>query len=269
MQCARVASGSTGVIFEGITFKGGCGQRQGNVQDNGGGIGDESADAWAIDCVFTNCYSYRGGGMYFGNALRCRFVDCGAEDRGGAFCYGSNLAFCLFEGCATSGITTFCSPSSGAKFCNCTFYGNIGNAFYQNSYNHSVLNSIIVGYNENGAPGMYATNSVMGTASSADTFNCMTGASVAGSGLVSPSEGDFRVNESSATASLGDAALLADFPAPEGYSLDRDLAGNPVPSNGRIPAGCFVEPRSCHLYVDCENGDDDNDGTQGDPCGNR
>ena len=270
-SCAQVASGFTGVIFEGITFKDGCGQRHdigGTIRDNGGGIGDYTegrGNIWAVDCIFTNCYAYMGGGMYFGNALRCRFVNCGAENSGGAVARGKNFAFCLFDGCATSSISTFTPFTSGNKFYNCTFCGNVGNAFYQNSLTHSVLNSIIVGYEKNGSVGMYATNSVMGTASCADAFNCLTDTSVADSGLVPPLKGDFRVNESSTVARLGDASLLAGFPAPTGYSLDKDLAGDAVPSSGSMPAGCLVETRSCHLYVDCENGDDGSDGSQGHP----
>ena len=165
MQCARVAN--TGVIFEGITFKDGCAQNLGNgvIKDNGGGLGDYTeGSTWAVDCVFTNCWANMGGGMYFGNALRCRFVDCytAGGDYGCAVSRGKNLAFCLFYNCSTNYATTYCSEYNGNKFYNCTFYGNIGNAFNQDSARHSVLNSIIVGYTKNGSAGMYATNSVMG-----------------------------------------------------------------------------------------------------------
>ena len=118
-NCAQVASGVTGVIFEGITFKDGCGQRQGDVADNGGGLGDLSqGGTWAVDCVFTNCYAYLGGGMYYGNALRCRFVGCGAGNIGGAVARGKNFAFCLFEGCATSDYPTYSPYGGGHKFYN-------------------------------------------------------------------------------------------------------------------------------------------------------
>ena len=270
-NCAQVSNRVSGVIFEGITFKDGCGQRHDSIKDNGGGLDDESGDAWAIDCVFTNCYAYVGGGQYKGNALRCRYVDCHVASDGRAVAYGNTFVFCLFQDYDADTSTERATYKTfyPSRFYNCTFYGYGGNAL--NLYHNpgdtvTMCNSISVGYLKGcGAPTMYATNSVMGSASCVVAVNCVTNVSVEQSGLVSPTEGDFRVTEASATASLGEASLLADIPVPTGYSLDSDLVGNPVPSSGAIPAGCLVETRTCHLYVDCVNGSDSNDGTQANP----
>ena len=246
--CAQVCKGLTRVIFEGLTFKDGCGQRIGDIKDNGGGLKSESMDnvTWAIDCVFTNCHAHIGGGLYGGNALRCRFVNCSSAHGGDSAAYSFTFAFCLFQNCGASSLSAYKSYSNfSPKFYNCTFYGEVGNAFdlYSSTSPETVMlcNSIVVGHQKNGARTLYATNCVLGTATvSAEAVNCVSNVSVAASGLVAPEQGDVRVMATSAAVNRGDASLLDDIGIPTGYLLS-DLLGHPVPESGSITAGCVVE----------------------------
>ena len=248
MSCAHVTNGLKRVVFEGLTFKDGRAYGWGRFVDNGGGLKSESGGnvTWAIDCVFTNCYAALGGGMYGGNAYRCRFVDCLARDGGGFAAYSSAFAFCLFQGCSSSSCSAYKSYSRySPKFYNCTFCGVEGNAFDMYSATSSetvtLCNSIVVGYGESGVWKMYATNCVLGaTTLFANMVNCVSNVSVKASGLVAPERGDVRLTGRSPAVNRGDAALLDDVGIPAGYSL-LDLLGRPVPSSGPIPAGCMQD----------------------------
>ena len=231
-----------GVIVEGITFRDGCGQRHGSIKDNGGGLKAVST-TWAIDCVFTNCYAHIGGGMYSGNALRCRFVNCRASSSGGGAAYANNFAFCLFQKCTPSSYKSYSQYLP--KFYNCTFCATTGDAFvlYDATSPETVMlcNSIVVGHAANGARTLYATNCVLGAATlSVDAVNCVSNVSLTAAGLLAPFNGDVRVATRSAAVNRGDASLLANIALPSGYSLT-DLLGNPVPASGPITAGCVLE----------------------------
>ena len=238
---------AAGVIVDGITFRDGCGQRHVdlNIKDNGGGL-KAAGSTWAIDCVFTNCYAFLGGGMYGGNALRCKFVDCRAADRGAAAGYGKDFVFCLFQNTTSYNTATYRTFSSYLpRFYNCTFYSKTGAGYalsiYDGTPSVTMCNSIVAGYEYSGASVLYATNCVLGTkATSAEAVNCVSNVSAAASGLFAPSHGDMRLATRSAAVNRGDASLLADVTLPSGYSLT-DLLGNPVPASGPIAAGCVLE----------------------------
>jgi len=252
MSCAHVTNGLKRVVFEGLTFKDGRAYGWGRFVDDGGGLKSESLGdvTWAIDCVFTNCFAAVGGGMYGGNAYRCRFVDCRARDGGGFAAYSSAFAFCMVQGCSDSSCSAYKSHSRySPKFYNCTFCGGEGNAFDAYSATSSetvtLCNSIVVGYGESGARNLYATNCVLGAAAtSVEAVNCVSNVSVRASGLVAPERGDVRLTERSPAVNRGDAVLLGDVGMPAGYSL-LDLLGRPVPSSGPIAAGCVQDTVPC------------------------
>lgn len=73
LRCALLAQNA---LLKGFTLVDGCTDGQ-NVEDNdnrGGGVLAYNATVQIQDCVFTNCASYRGGGILGGTVSRCRFV---------------------------------------------------------------------------------------------------------------------------------------------------------------------------------------------------
>ena len=109
-----------GNTIRGITIANG---RQASWSTYGGGVVFESGKTGnsMIDCVVTNCFAVRGGGVcYLNNALRCRFVGNYA-DHGSHALLLSNAANCIFEN--ADGYAVY-NNNDGGTYLNCLFRGN-------------------------------------------------------------------------------------------------------------------------------------------------
>ena len=107
----------------------------------GGGVVFSAYTDSLIDCVVTNCIANRGGGVKYGNALRCRFTNNHA-DNGAHGLYVKNAVNCIFEN--TQGYAIYNNTVNGT-FVNCLFRGNkVGNVRANDPGVISVYNSVFL-----------------------------------------------------------------------------------------------------------------------------
>lgn len=71
----RCVALGTGAYVKGFTIRNGSTRVGANnvYGENGGGVAGNGA---VIDCIITNCYGVRGGGVYQSTLIRCRLSDC-------------------------------------------------------------------------------------------------------------------------------------------------------------------------------------------------
>ena len=85
VRCVRFdfTDATHGAVVEGFTLVNGATHYNNNnhsAYSSGGGAyfgkatSNPSQASYLVDCVVSNCVSTRGGGMYYGNAVRCRFT---------------------------------------------------------------------------------------------------------------------------------------------------------------------------------------------------
>ncbi|MCQ2391065.1 MAG: hypothetical protein MJ240_06560 [Kiritimatiellae bacterium] len=259
IRCVRVdfADPVHGSVIEGFSLVNGATHYNGgNYAANsiGGGVNfgnrtTSSAKAsYLVDCVVSNCVATRGGGIYFGNAVRTRFVDNAAPKNGTAV-RDAHLYYCVLDGAnkGSGGVAYL----GGTKAVNCTIANAPiaavrGNLNTDNTYG-SFLNCAILHHVSGTAIHVVATNSVLASncaylwgdkaASGYSTNNCRS-VEMTSHQFVSPATGDFRPLASGDLVGAGDAALLNVIPEAYRYT---DYAGNAVPSSGPIVAGAITK----------------------------
>lgn len=250
VSCIKVAESATGCIIEGVTLRDATARRvNGGANERGGGIYDLTEDTcWAINCIFTNCCAYSGGGMNGGNAARCRFLDCTAysSNNGAAMESSGTAEYCLFLRCdQTANARTV--TGDNAVFVNCTFSGAKRAVFKGTGirvYNSVVVGNLLSNKDSNGAISgstLYPTNSLFGSLGTSthldEAETCLTDQTVAGLKFVYADSGDWRPLSSSTAATYGDAQFLRLVSLPAGYE-HLDLNGRHVATEGPIAAGC-------------------------------
>ena len=197
----------------------------GAVYASGTGYG-----AYVVDCVLTNNFAGRGGGLVGGTAIRCRFEDNGALTTGCDIFQGRawNSRFGNIVN-TTEGVG---SVSQSGPYVNCTFYGT-GSVSYQSgsSYFTNIWNSVIL----------------KGAGRNVKLMNCAT---ISGNDR---GEGSFELTQEemlldanyvprsgSPLIDKGSSSLYAAYLTEAAAALSKtDLAGNQRVYNGAIDMGAF------------------------------
>ncbi len=132
-------------LVKGFTICNGRGLTWENKTFNYGAGGYFSATDMLVDCIVTNCYAHRGGGVYnLGYALRCRFTGNRAQD--GSHAHKLTTAVnSIFEN--AEGYAIY-NANSGGNFLNCLFRGNKTDNYRSNG-RADVWNSVILRGNNN------------------------------------------------------------------------------------------------------------------------
>ena len=276
IRCVRFSDSSSalGAVVEGFTLVNGATHyyNKSNVAGGydrstvGGGADfgslttSTTTPSFLVDCVISNCVATRGGGIYFGNAVRCRFTGNYANINSPAVRDG-NMYYCILDGNFGS---TGCAYLGGANAVNCTivnfanqiaFRGNnaangtrglaLNTVILQHAKGSSSLaapltNCVVAAghnyYGNDAAPYVYATNNCLSVDMNSYQF-------------VSTATADLRPLSTGDLPGAGDASLLSYIPEKYRYT---DYEGKPVPSSGAITAGAIQTPVTpvggCILY---------------------
>ena len=256
VRCVRFdfTDATHGAVVEGFTLVNGATHYNNNnhsAYSSGGGAyfgkatSNPSQASYLVDCVVSNCVSTRGGGMYYGNAVRCRFTGNRATANANAV-RAANIYWCVVDGNTGADSTVYLD---GTKAVNCTFANAQGAMLRGNSSNTvaSVFNSVALFY-KNKALSQYTamTNCVLSedcefraynTQGEHATNNCVS-VKMNSQQFVSPATGDWRPLASGNLAGTGDAGHLALIPEQYRYT---DFEGNTVvPSTtGAVTVGAY------------------------------
>ena len=127
IRCVRFQYNNSthGAVVEGFTLVNGATRYNNGVYhrcsvgggaDFGARTSGTSDASYLVDCVISNCVATRGGGMYFGNAVRCLFTGNHAGSNAPA-ARDANLYWCILDGnWGSAGIAYL----GGTKAINCT-----------------------------------------------------------------------------------------------------------------------------------------------------
>lgn len=258
VRCVRIGNNTYGAVVEGFTLINGATHYYGSTHkawSAGGGAffgklsKTHEQSSYLVDCVISNCVSPRGGGMYYGNAVRCRFTGNSASVNANA-ARDANLYWCVVDGNYGSDSVTY---FGGSKAVNCTFANASSVLFRGNGTNAfaTVYNTVALAYTKATSAYVAATNCVLANDCEFRAFNlkgehatnkCV---SVGMNSLqfVSSATGDWRPLASGNLVGAGDAEHLSFIPEQYRYT---DYEGNTVSSTGAITVGAYsvpVEPR--------------------------
>ena len=229
-RCVFVTADALSTTLEKLTLCGGrttgLGSSDSSGKDVGGGFyaADNNKTPLLVDCVISNCVSWKGAGMRGGTAVRCYIADNYGTSSGVAL-NGAQAYCCIFA--YNSGYQTF----SSSTLCNCTIYSNTGGgAVTANSmwsYN-CIFVDCLKPHNDCSirSPGSVftATNGVAGL-TLVDRWQ-----------IVGPAAGDWRVVAGSAAETAGDGRYANNISGILNYRY-KDFYGNPIPETGTIMAG--------------------------------
>lgn len=256
------------LVLKGFTLANGasrCARDAADVRANRGGAVSSNGDVMdteaftLVDCIITNNVGTRGGAVYGGRAVRCRFFDNHASNFGHAV-RETVLYYCLFAKNdplpgANDGIGVV---AWGQGVYNCTFADNA--AAVLSNTTAPIVNSLFVG-NQNVYGGSSATcipwftNCVVeNTAVVQGATRCVYGTLTE---LHSPATLDFRLDAKAASLTAGDAAVAAAYPV--GWR-EKDVYGNPVSFDdgaffcGAVQMKTVTRARLAFATVSSENG---------------
>ena len=263
VRCVRFSydENTHGAVLEGFTLINGA-THYNSGKDSpcsiGGGAyfgsrtaGEETA-SYLVDCVVSNCVSTRGGGIYYGNAIRCRITGNYTSNNSPAVRDG-NLYWCIVDGNYGSAVAAYLG---GAKAVGCTIVNTPSDAWPALRGNNSTdkdptrclaFNTVVLNNAVKESTHISLTNCVVdsrckyyaGTDSSTgySTNRCMSVGSESIQ-FVSTATCDLRPLSSGNLADAGDAAHLVHVPERWRHL---DYNGNPVPQSGAIAAGAIVK----------------------------
>ena len=244
-----ICTDHSNIIIEGFTIRDGAAFVNADLlHANGGAILAGSTSTYLVDCVVSNCAGVRGGAMYRGSAVRCRFTDNYALVKGAA---GRESRFfnCLIvrnESQPGGAMATNC------RIVNCTlgdFYEGIGfsessrldntvvslvwsaaNGYAQNATcdvsSHSLYNSVVPYDHSRGGDAFFKTFEDGYVVTNLHLFKA-------------PALGDYRLLPGTVAVTAGNAAQLALYDIDSRIDRWRDLNGEPIPQTGTIAAGCY------------------------------
>ena len=254
IRCVRFASNNSalGAVLEGFTLVDGATQyANGDYKawSAGGGawFGTRDTSSILVDCVISNCVATRGGGMYYGNAARCRFTGNYANKNSPAVRDG-NIYWCIADANWGSSATIYLG---GANAVNCT----IANVPSQTSIRGNASDTKCIA--ANCAILQHATSSSGDNGFHVALSNCVIAAGMkyySGSSgtdtitndcrivemnsyqFVSTATGDFRPLSVGDLPGAGDRSHLAMIPERYRYT---DYEGNDVSQAEQIAAGAI------------------------------
>ena len=271
VRCVRIGNNTYGAVLEGFTLINGATHYYGGTHkawSAGGGAffgklsQSHEQSSYLVDCVISNCVSPRGGGMYYGNAVRCRFTGNYSSENSTAVRDG-NLYWCVLDGNYGADSVAYLG---GSKAVNCTFVNAAGGMFRGNSTNTlaTVLNTVVLSYkSKTTAPYVALTNCVLSEDCEFRAYNlkgehatnkCMS-VGMNSVQFVSSATGDWRPLASGNLVGTGDAEHLAYIPEQYRYT---DYEGKEVSSSGSITVGAYsvpVEPQGgLTQFIDASSG---------------
>lgn len=247
VRCVFVSKAG-GTRIQGFTIRDGASHEcpaADNVYGTGGGVCAAGAarDVFIADCVISGCVASRGGGLRYGTAIRCLFEGNWTYYGNGQVAREANLYNCmirrnalreaadvLFWGCKLDHCTVAQNPK-GPVFNGCTLVnvlealnvGTTGVYLGNNVGTNCLVRSLSA---EKGAHFAPESESVLAT----ESYN-----------LFAPALGDFRLTAGSEAETWGLAEPTGTlFPVPA-EDLNRDFAGNPIPTEGTVAVGCLQE----------------------------
>ena len=212
------------------------------ADDNGCRGGGVIGGGFIVDCVVSNCYAGRGGGMFSAKAIRTVFGTNGAYE-------GTDMSYCTAFNCLFKAQ----AGASNSSCYNCTAKSTIG-------VNSRFWNCVSLSAKGNGNTlhsSVYVTNS--GTTTDAnilDGSHQATAAEINLDGDNVPCPPSVLINVGSNEvyeANWPTSPLVAEFKY-------QDLHGKPRVIDGQIDIGACESRAKMVFYVDAERGDDGNDG---------
>ncbi|MBR3820493.1 MAG: hypothetical protein IKJ37_02605 [Kiritimatiellae bacterium] len=277
VRCIRVdfKDATHGTVIEGFTIMNGATRYNGNNQaicSSGGGIHfgkrttSEANASYLVDCVVSNCAATRGAGMYFGNAVRCRFTGNAATHSGSAV-RASNLYWCIVD--ANYGAAQ--AYLDGANVVNTTFANSNFRAIRGNNVGSEarVYNSVLLSYNHDSASSYTSfANCVLpsgcdfraqNTQGESAIENCRM-VDMSSHQFVSTATGDFRPLSGGDLPEAADVRHLELIPEKYRYT---DFNGNDAPKTGAMTVGAIVTPVTVNggvILFDCSYRHKDNPG---------
>lgn len=252
-RCLLVVGGDDSQII-GFTFRNGTTMGTLSVHNDvdphcgGGAMGPAGVSAFTIvDSVFENCLGTRGGALYGGKVVRCRFFGNRATNFG-AVSRGSAAYNCLFARNRCLSQTPGAEPNWGTgtvaypyDVVNCTFVDNDGYAIVQLAvFCSGVYNCVFANSNQEWSDSdatqhKMAFNCVATSSRIKDTPANNNRRSTAYE-VFSPLTHDYRLHTRSVALGAGSREWLSRIPA--AYA-DKALDGAPMPAEGPLNAGCF------------------------------
>lgn len=259
IRCVRFEYNSSthGAVLEGFTLVDGATHYNGGsyaFRSVGGGAffgnrtTSNSDGSYLVDCVITNCLATRGAGMYFGNAVRCRFTENHATVNGAAVRDG-NVYWSVLDRNYGASAAVYLGKT---KCVNCTIVNNPTDNVLRGNSNDgtycTALNSVVLHNSPNGS-GRYiaVTNCVIDNVrkyywENSDATGYATGSCTRVQNysrqFFSPLTCDYRPLSSGDIVGAADARLLERIPEPYRHT---DYFGRAVPTTGAIQAGAIQE----------------------------
>lgn len=235
LRCVEVAK-DCNFLIDGFTIRDGAGKSNtktasvygGGVACTAGRPSKGKSNFTLVDCVVSNCVSYRGAGIYAGRAIRCRLTDNYGSNSASAAQY-AELAHCVIDANRGNHAISTCEI-----LVNCTVFGNTKD--FGGTAAFAIYNTLVFGQPSGGHDQVSLYNSV---ASSGDAFKEVDDVSVTDAGAyqcISPYSGDFRLLSASPAVGIGNADHLALVALPAGYD-NRDFLGNPIDVSAPLAAG--------------------------------
>ena len=264
IRCVRFSfdNATHGAIVEGFTLLNGATHYNNGsyaMRSIGGGAcfgnrtTSDTTGSYLVDCVVSNCVATRGGGIYFGNAVRTRFTGNKATSNAPAVRDG-NLYYCLIDG-ANVGSSGICYLG-GCKAIGCTIANCVastplrGNSVAaDNQYTPCLAyNTVVLQFVSSTGYYLALTNCV----TTDNTFYWDSSKNPHRNGdctyvamnsyqFVSSATGDFRPLATGDLVGAGRAEWQQFIPAKFRYV---DYAGNAVPETGAICAGAITRPET-------------------------
>lgn len=236
----------TACTIQGFTICDGASANVSTAGGYGGGIHAAGQTVTVMDCVISNCVATRGGGVYQGTYIRCRF-DGNAASTYGAAMRDAAAFNCLFTHNGTSkGSTSNVGVIAYPKaIVNCTLANNSDYGIVQMQADVGrIINSVLL-HNGKGA----------GTANTSNTTtwqNCILDNSyIRGQGancvlvttdveFFSPASGDYRLLPTASCVNAGSLDAARTYFAD--YIDGKDLGGSQFCADGdHVSVGAFQE----------------------------
>ena len=242
--------------FQGFTMRGG---RAGYNASNASGqnvygaalLNAYNINSWygavLADCVITNCVCSRG--VVFGGAMqRCLMTDCRVVSLG--LVRSARAIASIFRQNKLTSANNVVGQAS--RFYNCTI---VSNEMVSISSGYGKIYNCVASCRVGGAADisgsceelkytLYGQRNIETDATTVKEWPTK---------FVSPVTGDWRLQESSAGATLGQLSFLVSVGYPP---IAYDGTPFAITSDGRIPAGALNVRRAANIYVDAAGGDD-------------
>ena len=202
--------------------------------------------SFLVDCVISNCVAARGGGIYFGNAVRCRFT-CNYASGNSTAVRDGNIYWCILDANWGSDGTAYLG---GANAVNCTVVNSPNTSPIKGNSDNTrciACNCVALQHTAQRSTYVSMSNCVIAADSpyayGASVLECNTNTcrlvGMDSYQFVSTATGDFRPLSTGDLIGAGDASLLSYIPEKYRYT---DYDGNTVDPAKPLHAGAIQTP---------------------------